>query len=592
MYTPESLETLRQRIDLVDVLSSHVDLKRSGAIFKACCPFHEEKTPSFMVKRGDSHYHCFGCGAHGDAIAFLMTHLRMGFSEAVDHLAERFQVALVKMDGAEPKGPSKTQLKEVLEYACQFYHFLLLYSEEGHNALSYLFSRGIDLSFINRFQVGYAPKQRESLLRFAHEKGIADELLEQTGLIKKGERGAYDFFGERILFPIRDGMGAVIGFSGRKFQEATVGGKYVNTPETPLFKKSHVLFGLSYSRKRIAKERKAIIVEGQIDALMLIDAGFDYTVAGQGTAFGDGHVQEIIQLGVNEVFLALDSDDAGQEATFKIGDLFQKKGVAVKAASLPKGSDPDSFLKEKGPDAFSRLLESSQDYLSFAFHWKASKIDLSNPAHKSALIEELTKQIRAWEHPVMVYESLRELAKLADVPEEALGGVSAPGATVIKMAAKAGMSKFAVDPDRILEIDLLRWVLLSGPEQSKVINLISENVPTEKMRILSCRQVLDLCIEQHSLGHSVDLLRLSGLFDESQDQELMAEIMQKKVNLQKSYDNCKITLKALLERNWLEEMEEIKRRIQSGSLSDEEALDCAKRFAQIRKTPPKIKESS
>ncbi|MBS3903396.1 MAG: DNA primase [Anaplasmataceae bacterium] len=591
MYTPETLETLRQRIDLIDVLSSHVDLKRSGATFKACCPFHEEKTPSFMVKRGDSHYHCFGCGAHGDAIAFLMTHLRMGFTEAVEHLAERFQVALVKADGLEFKGPSKTQLKEALEYACQFYHYLLLYSEEGHVALSYLYSRGIDLSFITRFQLGYAPKQRDSLLRFAHEKGISDDILEQTGLMKRSERGkVYDFFCERVLFPIRDGMGAVIGFSGRKFQEATPGGKYVNTPETVLFKKSHVLFGLSYSRKRIAKERKAVVVEGQIDALKLIEAGFDYTVAGQGTAFGEGHVQELLQLGIKEVFLALDSDEAGQEATFKIGGLFQKKGVAVKVASLPKASDPDSFLKEKGPEAFGQLLELSQDYLQFAFHFLSRHVDLNNPAHKSALIEELSQSIRSWDHPVMIYESLKELAKLAKVPEEALGGISSPGFSVVKKNAKAGISKLSIDPDRILEIDLLRWVLLSGPEQAQVIRLVTENLPPEMLRIASCRHVLELCIKEYKQGLGMDLLRLSGLFDEALDTELIPEIMQKKVNLQKAYDGCKITLKALLERNWMEEMEEIKQKIQSGTLSDEEAMEFAKRFTQIRKTSPKLKE--
>src|SRR5262249_1487277 len=157
---------------------------------------------------------------------------------------------------------------------------------------------------------------------------------------------------ERITFPICDAAGAVIGFSARKYLETTFGGKYINTPETPLFKKSRVLFGLNFSRRRIAKEKKAIIVEGQIDALRLIKAGFNLTVAGQGTAFGEGHVKELLNLGVSEVFLALDGDEAGREATHKIGNLFQKEGIEVRVVNLPGKSDPDTFLKEKGPEAF------------------------------------------------------------------------------------------------------------------------------------------------------------------------------------------------------------------------------------------------
>jgi DNA primase len=590
MFTQESLENLRQRIDLVDLLSSHIDLKRSGAFFKACCPFHEEKTPSFMVKRGDSHYHCFGCGAHGDAIAFLMNHVRMGFAEAVESLAERFGVTLVKTDEPVQKGPSRVKLKEVLESACQFYHFLLLHSEEGHEALAYLYSRGIDLAFIARFQIGLAPKVRDSHLSFAKEKGFDFELLEQTGLAKMGERGKpFDFFSDRILFPIRDPMGAVIGFSGRKFREETHGGKYVNTPETPLFKKSHVLFGLSYSRKRIAKERRAIIVEGQIDALRLIESGFDYAVAGQGTAFGDGHVAELMQLGITEVYLALDSDSAGQEAAFKIGDLFQKKGVSVKIAILPKGSDPDSFLKDYGPEAFEKLLNQATDYLQFAFSFRAQAIDLENPAHKSALLEELTKKIRAWEHPVMVFETLRELSKLAKVPEEMLG-IQAPQAAFIRKVARTGGLQEEVDGTRILEVDLLRWALLSGPHQQEVLKLISTNISLDSLRHIACHKILQLCFKEAEEGRTVDLLRLGSLFEEKEDPRLFSELLAKKINLQKPIEGCKGTIKNILEKAWLDEMEQIKMKIQSGSLNDEEAIELAKRYAEIRKTPPVIKE--
>ena len=590
MYSQDSLETLRKKIDLIDVLSSHIELKRSGATFKACCPFHEEKTPSFMVKRGDTHYHCFGCGAHGDAIAFLMEHLKMEFIEAVEYLAERFQVPLMRIEGAPEKGPSRFDLKMALEKASQCYHFLLLHSKEGKAALSYLYERGIDLSFIKKFHIGYAPKRRDTLLRFAHEEAVSDEVLETAGLVKRGEDGKlFDFFSERILFPISDSMGSVIGFSGRKFLEHTVGGKYVNTAETPLFKKSHVLFGLSHSRRRIAKERKSIIVEGQIDALSLIDLGFDYTVAAQGTAFGDGHVQELVHLGVKEVFLCMDADDAGREAALKIGDLFQKVAVSVKVLSLPEGMDPDSFLKEEGAERFSHLLEAAEEYLPFAFKIHLHKGNAGDAAHKSAVIEALSKQIRTWDHPVMVYESLRLLAKVAEVPESTLGHLSVRSRGIMRKGAKLQGMGLQFDPNKVLEVDLLRWLFFAEEQQKEIAALIEANICVEDLRISSCQKLFTHCFRSIQEGRKVDFLSLGGFCDCEEDRDLIADIMHKKINLQKLCEGCKESIKAILERNWLEQMEAIQRQLESSVLSDQEMLELAKEFAAIRKNPPTLK---
>jgi DNA primase len=362
LYKQTSLEQLRHKVDLSEVLSSHLQMHRSGSSYKALCPFHEEKTPSFIVQKGDTHYHCFGCGAHGDAIAFLMGHLKMGFIDAVESLAEKFGVLLEEEEGEQSKGPGKTALKQTLDAACRFYHFCLLHSEEGEAPLEYLYKRGLDLQFIETFQIGFAPSQPDVFRKWMHAQQVGDQILEAAGLLSAKGR---DFFSDRITFPIRDATGAVIGFSARKFKEETFGGKYINTSETLLFKKSHVLFGLDRSRQTIAKERKAIIVEGQIDALRLIYAGFHTVVAGQGTAFGEGHVRELLNLGVHHVDLALDGDEAGQEAAVKIGHLFQKKGVEVSIVPLPAGSDPDSILREKGPPGFTACLEASVDYLAF-----------------------------------------------------------------------------------------------------------------------------------------------------------------------------------------------------------------------------------
>jgi DNA primase len=590
-FKKESLELLRQRIDLAEVISAHVQLHRSGASFKACCPFHEEKTPSFVIQKGDSHYHCYGCGAHGDAIAFLMGHLKLSFIEAIETLAERFQVSLEKEEeGDQKKGPSKSAMKNALEKACRFYHFALLHTEEGHHALKYLYARGIDLEFIRLFEVGFAPKQSDVLQKVLHSQQIDVAMLEQTGLVSIGGNKKRDFFSDRITFPIRDAMGAVIGFSARKFKEDTYGGKYINTSETPLFKKSHVLYGLSYCRQRIAKERKAIVVEGQIDALRLIHAGFNFTVAGQGTAFGEGHVKELLHLGVNHIFLAMDGDEAGGEAAVKIGNLFQKKGVEVSTVQMPSGADPDLILKERGPPGFLQLMDESCDYLTFLFKHLSKNLDVNSPSKKNELVQKIASMIREWEQEVMVHESLKKLAKIAHIPETMIGvgGYSVPE-IYVKKAEKIIFAN--IDPDKILETDLLRWMVLMGETQPQLIDMIRHNLLPEHFRVEACRRFFSHYLEAYLCSQPRDLLSLAIVLNSADDQTLFSQIMQKKINLLKAEETLIETIRKILQRHWMEEREKIKMKIHSGACTDEEVLELAKQFDEIKKQPPQVKIS-
>jgi len=578
LYTTESLDTLREKVDLVEVLSSHMLLKRSGATYKGLCPFHEEKTPSFMVQAGDTHYHCFGCGAHGDAIAFLMNHVKMSFVDAVESLAERFAVTLEKSEG-EKKGPDRVALKGALELSCQFYHTLLLHTEEGHQALNYLYQREIDLDFIKFFQIGYAPSDRSLFTTFAKKEGIPEEILISAGLMTDKGR---DFFSERITFPIRDAFGAVVGFSARKIKEETFGGKYVNTPETPLFKKSHLLFGLNYSRQRIAKERRAIIVEGQIDCLRLIHSGLNFTVAAQGTAFGEGHVKLLTDLGVNQVFLAMDGDNAGKSAAVKVGNLFQKEGVGVSVLDLPAEHDPDSLVRTEGVEAFSKLLNTPTDYLTFLVKVSSAGLDLSNPAQKNELLRKLTDQIRAWEEPVMVHESLRKIAELTRVPESVVGvGASTPQAYFVKRFGSA--SRENVDLDQVLETDLLRWLILRA--DPRLFDIAKLNVAPDLFRHPTCRRIFETFISSQGPR---DLISLGSILEKEEEQRLLAEIVRKKVNPDKAEEGLVEVIHRLLIRKWMEEREAIKQKIQSGTCTDEEALKLAKVFDEIRKNQPTV----
>jgi len=590
MYTKESLELLRQRIDLPEVLSNHLHMQRSGSTFKALCPFHEEKSPSFMVQKADTHYHCFGCGAHGDAISFLMSHVKMGFTEAVESLAERFQVTLEKSHEPQgERGPNKQQLKQALELASSLYHYLLLHSAEGQIALRYLYARGLDLGFIKQFQIGFAPSSGDVAMRYLHASDVEPQIQQQAGLISSAQSGKRqrDFFSDRILFPIRDALGAVIGFSARKFKEETFGGKYINTPETPLFKKSRVLFGLSYCRSRITKEGKAIIVEGQIDCLRLIHAGFNYVVAGQGTAFGEEHVRELLHLGVSKVYLALDADPAGREAASKIGHLLQKKGVEVLVATLPDGADPDSLLTERGPEFFAQLLEESRDYLRFLFSHLSSGIDLSSPSQKNAVVSAIVERIQQWEKPVMVHESFKRLAEISQVPEAALGigQVSMPELFIKKSAS---LKIQEIDPSRILEGDFIRWLVFASAEHPQLKVIARANITQEHLCIPGALRLYKELLRAFEEDRPCDLLTLGSCLEGEEDQQLLSEIMQRKINISKAEEGFKETVRKLLVRSWMQEREAIRSKLQSGSATEEESLELARQFEEIKKRVPEV----
>ncbi|MBS0628095.1 MAG: DNA primase [Verrucomicrobia bacterium] len=580
LYSKESLEALRQRIDLVDVVSSYVKMQRSGSSYKGLCPFHDEKTPSFLIHKGDTHYHCFGSGAHGDSIAFLMNYAKMTFVDSLEFLSERFQVPLEKTK-EEEKGPNKGRLKQVLERACLWYQFFLIHTEEGHEALNYLYARGLSLKFIRTFEIGYAPKLGGVLHRLLKEEGFSDEEMFQAGLIRQGSSGrCKDFFSERIAFPIKDRMGAVIGFSARKFKEETFGGKYINTAETMLFKKSHVLFGFCYSRQTIAKTRKALIVEGQIDALRLIDSGFDFTVAGQGTAFGEGHAKELLQLGVTKVYLALDGDKAGAEATIKIGDLFQSKGVEVIVVSLTDGLDPDAFLRSYGKEAFETLLSQGLDYLTFYYRYLSKGQDLSSPSQKNNIIETIAQKVRLWEQPVMVYESLKKLASMAGVPEDAVKIGEAPKPLV----RKESLIKPLVDPDKRLETDLLRWMMLSEEKSEAVFRIVNKNITLNHFKVESCSRLFS-AYQSLEPEERKDLLPLASLLETPGEQELLQELLQRKVNVLKAEEGVIETVKKMLTRSWMELGDEILKKMQDAPTL-EEAMELSKQFDELKKQPP------
>lgn len=578
-YTKRSLEELKRRVDLADLISSHIEMQRSGSAYKALCPFHEEKTPSFTIQKGDTHYHCFGCGAHGDAIAFLMEHLGLSFREAIEALAERYGVVLEKEESNAPAGPPRTKIKEALEKIQQFYHAMLLRTKEAEPARAYLAARGIDTDFITRFGIGFSPSRPGLFQKAAEKFGITAELLQLGGLISQGswQRG-FDLFSGRIVFPVRDGTGRVIAFSARKIDESQLGGKYINTPKTPLFIKSRVLFGLSESRKRIVKERRAILVEGQLDALALIYAGLDLSVAALGTAFGEGHVEELMRLGVKELFLAMDADKAGVASAEKAGDLLASSGICVRVIVLPEDApDPDSFIRLHGLGAFEDLMEKSLPYLDFLVQAKLSAV--TDAAQKSQIVRAIAEQIAQWKDPIQVHGAVKALAELTHTPEHLLTS-SKPKAPLLKALSALD----AKVPQRIaVEEEVIYWLLFANEHTEEFFSLARGNLKKEHFGLPILGEIFAVLVEKGP----TDTLSLLAEIGESAEEEL-EKIAAKKMHQDRARRLFPKAISTLLERAWLEERERIKEQIQSGQCSEEEVLELARKFDAIKNSPPQL----
>ena len=584
-YTKDSIEALKQRIDIHDLISGYVNLKGAGSMYKGLCPFHQEKTPSFTVHRHDGHYHCFGCGAHGDAIAFVRDYMNYTFVEAVEFLAQKYQVTLEKTDGkADQNTHQKKLLKEALERVATFYHGYLMHTEEGKEALHYLYTRGLDLDFIQRFGVGFAPFSKEMQIKAFQSLKLPQDLLMECGVL----RDFKPLLAGRIIFPIINSLGQVIGFSGRKIREDRYGPKYVNTPETVLFKKSETLYGLYESRKRIAKEKKAMIVEGQIDALRLIQEGLDFSVASQGTAFTQSHAEILIKLGVSEVYLAFDGDQAGKAAAVKVGNFFQSYGIEVFVLDFERGEDPDSVLMKEGAKRMLLHMKKAKEYLSFLVTYYKQEFDVRSPSGKTNLVKKITSIVRNWDHPLMVHESLRKLAFLLEVPEALVGVEEKEAVEGTYYPKTISVNGSFVDGDQVLEADLLRWLLIPHDEREKILQLVRNNLTDEHLYNLPCRRLFEAILKNEQL----DLLQLTESLTNPEEQLLLSELLKKRINREKVWEGVKETMQKILERHWLRKREQIKRAIHSGRLEEEQLMQLAKEFDQLISNKPCLMEAS
>jgi DNA primase len=340
----------------------------------------------------------------------------------------------------------------------------------------------------------------------------------------------------------------------------------------------------------MSQKKKVLIVEGQIDALRLIQAGFQETVAAQGTALGQEHAKELFHLGVNEAHLAFDGDKAGQEAALKVGHILQKGGMEVKVVRLLKGQDPDLVLREEGPAAWQRHMERALDYLTFFVDYLSLSIDKNSPAGKNELVQTIVRKIQEWDHPLMVHESLRKLALLTQVPEAALlQSYESPSPIVVTPKGSLEQGSLKVDPDRVLEADLLRWLFLMGASCPNLVEMAKLYLEPKHFHLPVSRCLYEGYLKAHDEQKSTDLLEFAMSFDQPDQQLFLSEVLQKRVNRERVKPCFRETLQRILERQWMQERETIKVKIYGGRCSESEVLELAKEFDRLKKQRPEVK---
>ena len=428
----EIIDEIAARSDLVDIVLGYVpNLKQAGSRWKGCCPFHQEKTPSFIVNPDSNTFHCFGCGVGGNVFKFVMMIENLDFPSAVQTLARKYNVTIPEPDpyrgGGKyaASGNENYNLRErlfLLHEKLAAWYAAWLKNNPDSKAAAYFRSREMDPAFALRFQIGAAPDSWDAAMNWALHEGFTLDELKAAHLVSESQKvqgNFFDFFRNRLIFPIWNEQGRVVGFSARQIDKEQGGGKYVNSVESPIFKKGRILYGLNFARPDIPKKGSVILCEGQMDVIAMHTAGCTNAVAPQGTAFGDDQAA-ILRRYTDTVLLATDADSAGFKAVLKDAAILLPRGFHLKVVSFPGGKDPDELLHKSGPEAVREAVDQAADFFEFLFRRAASEQDSSTPDGKVRIAEQLLQYIRLLESEVARDSYLNWLAEKLGLTPDAL----------------------------------------------------------------------------------------------------------------------------------------------------------------------------
>ena len=524
MIPKSFIQDLLNRLDIVDVIERYVPLKKAGANFVACCPFHNEKSPSFTVSQSKQFYHCFGCGAHGTAIGFVIEHAGLGFVDAVEELARGVGMTVPREVPTPGSSPHKAapDLFEIMQSAARYYRDQL---KQSPRAIDYLKRRGLSGDIAARFGIGYAPEGWQNLQAIVPDYQHGSLL--ETGLVIENDDGKrYDRFRDRIMFPIVNTRGQIAGFGGRILDKGEP--KYLNSPETALFQKGHELYGLFHAQKTIRAQRRVLVVEGYMDVVALAQHGIEYAVATLGTATTPYHVQKLLRL-TDKVVFCFDGDAAGLRAAWRalenaLPQLMDGKHIGF--LFLPPQHDPDSFVREQGAAAFEQLLHDAVPLSGYLLRELSSRVDLRTQEGRTALLQSAKPLVTAITAPASALLLRKEIAALAGVTQtelESLYAIKPVGLTrrVYSKAARPVASSMRV---------LLRC-LLSQPQLALQLPPSAQQLPgqwdVKDDEAATVAALVEWLLSQHGAASTPAMIQnFQGTPHEARLAAEQAEIMQ------------------------------------------------------------------
>ena len=562
-YSDDIIEEVRQKNDIVDVVSQYVKLTRKGSSYFGLCPFHNEKTPSFSVTPGKQMYYCFGCGAGGNVFNFIMEYENYTFGEALKHLADRAGVELPQIEYSKEvreKAQERAELLEINKQAAQYFYYQLR-TEKSAQGYQYLTGRGLSEETMRKFGLGYSDKFGGGLYQFLKSKGYGDDRLRESGLFNVDERhGMYDKFWNRVIFPIMDVNNRVIGFGGRVMGDGKP--KYLNSPETKIFDKSRNLYGLNVART--TRRKYLILCEGYMDVISMHQAGFTNAVASLGTALTSGHAS-LLKRYTQEVLLLYDSDEAGVRAALRAIPILREAGVNSRVVNLRPYKDPDEFIKNLGAEAFEERLEQASDSFMFRVSIAESEFPMEEPQgqnrffercaemllelkdelERNLYIEAIVKKYRG-QYGISVEDLRKRVNTLA------LKGTPAERRIQPKKSQEGAPKKKKDSASDQAQKLMLTWIVT----YPKIFDKVAQYLTPEDFVVPLYREVARMLFSQREEGE-VNPARLLNSFTDSEEQREVASLFNATIHLEtpKEQDQAfadtllRIKTESLAERN-------------------------------------------
>ena len=510
MAIPDNIiDQVRDRTDIVEVISGYIPLKKLGRNYKTTCPFHNEKTPSFVVSPDKQIYHCFGCNAGGNVFSFVMKYENIEFPEAVEMLAKKAGIALPRTAGNRDGASSlNDQLYRVNELASQFFQDSLLRSKVPRD---YIASRGIADEAIKKFKIGYAPDSWEALINYFKTKNVSANILEKAGLVIANDKGShYDRFRNRVIFPIMDLKNRILGFGARVLDASLP--KYVNSPETPIYSKGRNLYGLNLSKDSIKKKGHVLVVEGYLDFIIPYQAGVDNIIATLGTALTTDQLK-LLKRYSNTVIMVYDPDEAGEAASLRNLDLFISEDMNVYIAELVTGFDPDGYIRKFGTEEFLKLVKSSKNIFDYKIDKLVKRFNINTMNGKASIASEMLPTIARINNAVFRSGMVKKLAERLSVDEESIR------TELKKVKTVSGERIYTITPvearkdPRSAEMVVFALLLAGG----NLIEKVEEDVKLEEFKDCSVRDAVSAAFSMHKENKTVTPAHLITLMGNTQN---------------------------------------------------------------------------